>query len=283
MKVKNVGVVGCGAMGSSIAQVCAQAGYPVIVSEIDKELLDKGLASIDSFLTNGVNKGKISLKEKEATLGRIKGITNLQDFEDCDIVIEAIVEDINLKKKLFAELDEICPEKTILTTNTSTLCVIEIGSDTRRMDRVAGMHFYNPAQLMKLLEIVKTIETSDETIETCREFGISLGKTVIVAKDIPGFIGTRLVNPMILNAMRMLEAGIASRDDIDNAAKLGYGFPMGPLELADLIGLDVLMNTGNSRYEELKDPWFAPPPIMKRMILAGRLGRKAGKGFYDYK
>ncbi len=282
MGIKKVGVVGCGTMGAGITQVCAQSGYQVIVSEVNKELLSKGLAAITKALTRNVDKGKISEKEKDTILERIRGTTDISDFSDCDLVIEAGVENLEIKKRIFAELDRVCPQHTILATNTSSLCVIEIPSAPNRLDKVVGLHFFNPAPVMKLLEIVRTIATSDETVKLCVEFGESLGKTTVIAKDTPGFIVNRLLTPFTLNAIRMLEAGIATRDDIDAAVRLGLNHPMGPLELADLIGIDTLYYSASARYEELKEYQYAPPPLLKRMVAAGWLGRKTGKGFYEY-
>lgn len=282
MEIKQVGVVGCGIMGAGITQVCAQSGYLVVASEVNEELLSKGLASLKSLLTKSVDKGKTSQQDMDTILGRIKGTTEMRGFSDCDLVIEAVVEDFDIKKKVFAELDKVCPKHTILATNTSSLCVIEIGAATDRLDKVLGLHFFNPAPVMKLLEVARTIATSDETIELCKQFGESLGKTVVIAKDMPGFIVNRLLTPFTLNAIRMLETGIATRDDIDNAVKLGLNHPMGPLELADLIGLDTIYNSANARYEELKEPQYAPSPLLRRMVNAGWLGRKTGKGFYEY-
>lgn len=283
MEIKKVGVVGCGLMGSGITQVCAQSGYQVVVSEVNDQLLNKGLASINGFLTKSAEKGKISLQDKDATLSRIKGTINLNDFHDCDLVIEAVIENMDRKKKVFAELDKICPKHTILGTNTSCLSIIDMAMVTAKPDRVLGLHFFNPVPLMRLLEIVKTIATSDETVEICKDFGKLLGRATVVAKDTPGFIVTALGLPFTLNAIRMLEAGVATREDIDNAVKLGLNHPMGPLELADLIGLDVGINTANAMYEEFKEPQYAPPPLLKKMVTAGWLGRKTGKGFYEYK
>ncbi len=283
MEIKRVGVVGCGMMGSGITQVCAQSGYQVLVSEVNEELLSKGLASINCTLIKSVDKGNISQQDMDTILGRIKGTTVLSKFSDCDLVIEAVVENLEIKKKLFAELDIVCPKHAILATNTSSLCVIEIAAATKRLDKVLGLHFFNPVPVMKLLEVVRTIATSDETAELSKKFGESLGKTMVIAKDMPGFIVNRLLTPFTLNAIRMLEAGIATRDDIDSAVRLGLNHPMGPLELADLIGLDVIYHSANARYEELKEPQYAPPPLLKRMISASWLGRKTGRGFYEYK
>ncbi len=283
MEIKKVGVVGCGLMGSGIAQVCAQSGYQVVVSEIDEELLNKWLASISLFLTRNVRKGKVSQAEKDATLARIKGTTNTKDFGDCDLIIEAALEKMDVKKKIFAELDKICSKDAILATNTSCLSIIDMATATTRKEKVLGMHFFNPVPSMKLLEIVKTIATSDETLEIALEFGKSIGKTTIVAPDTPGFIVNRLLIPFMFDACRMLEAGLATKEDIDTGVRLGLGHPMGPLTLADLTGMDTNLFIANSIYEETKDPTCAPPVILKKMVAAGWLGRKTGKGFYEYK
>ncbi len=282
MEIKRVGVVGCGLMGSGISQVCAQSGYQVVVSEINDELLNKGLASISLFLTRNVKKGRVSQAEKEATLARIKGTTNIKDFGDCDLIIEAAIENMEVKKKIFAELDKICSKDAILATNTSCLSIIDMATVTARPEKVLGIHFFNPVPLMKLLEIVKTIATSDETLEVGKEFGKSIGKTTIVAPDTPGFIVNRLLLPFMLGAFRMLETGGATKEDIDTGVRLGLGHPMGPLALADLIGMDTILFIANGICEELKDPLYAPPIILKRMVAAGWLGRKMGKGFYAY-
>ena len=283
MEIKKVGVVGCGVMGAGIAQVCAQGGYQVVVSEINDALLNKGLSTINSALTRMVDKGKLSQPDKEAILGRIKGTTSIKDFSDCDLVIEAAIENLELKKKIMAELDKICPRHAILASNTSCLSIIDMAMATTRPDRVLGLHFFNPVPLMALLEIVRTIATSEDTLKAGKAFGESVGKTVVFAKDTPGFIVNRLALPFILNAVRMLEAGVATRDDIDNAVKLGLNHPVGPLALADLIGLDVVFFIVDSIYNELKDPQYAPSTLLKKMLAAGWLGRKTGKGFYEYK
>ena len=283
MEIKKVGVVGCGLMGSGISQICAQSGYQVVVSEINNELLNKGLASISSFLTRNVKKGRVSQAEKEATLARIKGTTNTKDFGDCDLIIEASIEDMDVKKKIFAELDKVCFADAILATNTSCLSIIDMATVTTRPEKVLGMHFFNPVPSMKLLEIVKTIVTSDETLDVGKEFGKSIGKTVIIAPDTPGFIVNRLLLPFMLGACRMLETGLATKEDIDAGVRLGLGHPMGPLALADLIGMDTILYIANAIYEELKDPLYTPPIILKKMVSAGWLGRKTGRGFYEYK
>lgn len=283
MEIKKVGVVGCGLMGSGIAQVCAQSGYQVVVLEVNDKLLKKGLASIDSVLARRVEKGSISQQDKDATMARIKGTTDVKDLADCDLVEEAVSEDLELKKRVFAQLDKTCPKHAILGTNTSCLSVIDMAAATNRPDKVLGIHFHNPAPVMRLLEIAKTIETSDETVESVKEFGKSVGKTPVVAPDIPGFIVTRLFTPFLLGAVRMLEAGLATKEDIDTACKLALGHPMGPLEVVDLIGLDTEYSIDQIMYEDLKEPQYAAPVLLKKMVTAGRLGRKAGKGFYDYK
>jgi len=281
MEIKKVGVVGCGIMGSGIAQVCAQSGYQVVVSEVNDELLNKGLSSISSFLTKGIERGKLSQQDKDSTLARIKGTTNIQDFGDCDMGIEAIIEDMDSKKKIFAELDKICPNHAILATNTSSLSVIDIAGATTRLDKVVGMHFFNPVPIMRLLELVKTIATSDETLETANNFSKSLGKSVIIAKDTPGFIVNRVLVPALNEAVALYWEGIADRDDIDKAIKLGLNWPMGPLMLLDYIGADTALSIAEV-LEEGIGPKFHPPTGLKQMVRANLLGRKTGKGFYDW-
>ena len=283
MEIKKVGVVGCGAMGSGITQLCAQSGYQVVVSEINDELLKKGLASIEKALAKLVEKEKISQQDKDATLGRIKGTINTKDFSDCDLMIEVAIENLELKKKIFAELDTVCPKHTILATNTSCLSVIDMAMVTKRPDKVLGLHFMNPVPLMKLLEIVKTIATSDETFKVSKKFGESLGKTTVIAQDAPGFIVNRLWIPYLLHAIRLYEEGVASREDIDNAISLGLNYPMGPLTLADMVGVDVVKFVADALYEQLKDPRYVVPVLVDKMVAAGWLGRKTGKGFYEYK
>ncbi len=283
MEIKQAGVVGCGQMGSGIAQVIAQAGYQVIASEVNEELLNKGLASISASLSKALEREKITPGDKEAAISRIKGTTSMKDFGGCDLVIEAAVENLELKKKIFAELDSVCPGHAILASNTSCLSIIDMAVPTKRPDKVLGMHFFNPPPLMKLLEMSRTILTSEETLEIGRKFGQSLGKTVIIAPDSPGFIVNRLLVPQMMNAIRMLEAGVATRDDIDNGMTLGLNHPIGPLAVADLVGLDTCYFIASAMYDEFKDPQFAPPILLKKMVTAGWLGRKTGKGFYDYK
>ena len=282
MEIKKVGVIGCGLMGGGIAQVCAQSGYPTVVSEINQQLLDKGMAAINAFLTKSVEKGKIADKDKEATLGRLKGTLDMQDFKDCDLVIEVVVENMDLKKKIFADLDKICPKHAILASNTSCLSILEMAMATQRPTQVLGMHFFNPVPTMKLLEIVETIINDEETLKAAKAFGLSLGKTLVTAQDAPGFIVNRLLIPYILDCIRFLEAGSATKEDIDQSIVLGLNHPMGPFTLADFVGLDTLYFIANAMYDEFKDPKYAAPSLLKKMITAGHFGRKSGKGFYDY-
>jgi len=283
MEIKKVGVVGCGSMGGGIAQLCAQSGYQVVVSEINDEFLKKGMGAIDKTLARSVEKGKLSQADKDAIMGRLKGTTSTKDFADCDLVIEAAIENLELKKKIFAELDGICPPNAILATNTSCLSIIKMAVATKRPDKVVGLHFFNPAPVMKLLEIVKTIATSDEVLEASQKFGEVLGKTTVVAQDGPGFIVNRLWIPFLLHCIKLYEEGIASREDIDNAIQLGLNYPMGPLTLADMVGIDIVKFVADALYEQLKDPRYIVPTLVDKMVAAGWLGRKTGKGFYDYK
>ncbi|HEY96631.1 MAG TPA: NAD(P)-binding domain-containing protein [Dehalococcoidia bacterium] len=280
--MKKVGVIGCGQMGSGIAQVCAQAGYQVVVSEVNDEFLDKGLSSIDTYLARSVQKERITQQDKDAIIGRIKGTTSMNDFGDCDIVLEAAVEDMKLKKDIFHEIDGICPQHAILATNTSCLSVTEIAAVTKRPDKILGLHFFNPVPVMRLLELIKTASTSEETVKISKEFGESLDKSVVTVQDSPGFIVNRLMTPQILNAIKMLESGIATKEDIDTGMTQGLNYPMGPLALADLIGLDTLLYIANGIHEQLKESQYIAPPLLKKMVSEGQLGRKTGKGFYEY-
>jgi 3-hydroxybutyryl-CoA dehydrogenase len=282
MEIKKVGVVGCGLMGSGIVEVCAKAGYEVVVSEINEEFLQKGMDRINKSLSRAVSKGKATQEEMDATLARVKGTTKMADFAPCDLVIEAAVENMDLKKQIFTELDGILRPEAIIGSNTSSLCVTEMASVTQRGDKVLGIHFFNPVPIMPLLELVRTILTSDETLAVVREFGQSVGKTTVVAKDTPGFIVNRLLIPYLLHAVRIYEDGLATKEDIDTAIKLGLNHPMGPLALLDLVGLDTTLFIADAMFEEFKDPRYAAPPLLRRMVLAGHLGRKSGKGFYDY-
>ena len=283
MEIRKLGVLGCGQMGSGIVQVFAQAGYEVIAVDSIKEMLDKGLKGIEKRLAGRVEKGKLSPAEKDSIMSRIKTSTKVDDLRDCDLIEEAVPEDLELKKRAFAELDKICKQTMILGSNTSGLSVTDMAAATKRPDKLIGIHFHNPAPVMQLLELVKTIMTSQETIETVKKWGATLGKTVVVAPDVGGFIVTRLFTPFLLGAVRMLEAGIASRDEIDTSMKLAVNHPMGPLEVVDFIGLDTELSIAETLYEETKDSKYAPPLLLKKMVTAGWLGRKTGKGFYDYK
>ncbi|MFH1651074.1 MAG: 3-hydroxybutyryl-CoA dehydrogenase [Chloroflexota bacterium] len=282
MEIKKVGVVGCGQMGGGIAQICAQAGFQVVVSEINDALLKKGLGNIESFLAKSVEREKITRQDKDATMSRIKGTTSTGDFGDCDLVVEAAIENLDLKKKIFADLEEKTPPHAILATNSSCLSIIDMAVATKRPDKVLGLHFFNPVPMMKLLEIVRTIATSEETLEAGKAFGQKVGKTIVVAKDAPGFIVNRLMLPQLLEAIRMFEAGVATREDIDTGMNLGLNHPMGPLALADLVGLDTLLFIADGIYAEFKEDKFVPPVLLRKMVTAGWLGRKTGKGFYDY-
>jgi 3-hydroxybutyryl-CoA dehydrogenase len=282
MEIKTVGVVGCGLMGSGIVETCARAGYDVIVREPTDELLKKGLSRLKTSLGRGVEKGKISQTDADAAWSRIRGTTSLSDFTPCDLTIEAAVENMALKREIFAALDSICPPHAILASNTSSLCVMEMASVTKRADKVLGMHFFNPVPVMKLLEFVRTIATSDDTMAAARAFGATLGKTMITAKDTPGFIVNVLLVPFLLDAVRLLENGVASKEDIDAGMQLGCNHPMGPLTLADFVGLDTALFIADAMYDEFKDARYAAPPLLRRMVLAGWLGRKSGRGFYSY-
>jgi 3-hydroxybutyryl-CoA dehydrogenase len=283
MEIKKVGVVGCGVMGAGIAQVTAQAGYQVVASEINETLLNRGLGIIDSNLAKDVSKQRITQAEKQAIQARIKGTIDTKDFSDCDLIIEVVIENMELKKKLYSDLDKICPPHTILASNTSCLSILDIAAATKRPDKVMGIHFFNPVPLMKLVELVRTLTTSDETFATGKIFTESVGKTAVITKDTPGFIVNRLMVPQVLNAVRMVEQGIASKEDIDTAMKLGLNHPIGPFALIDLVGIDVICFIARATYEETKDPQFTIPTLLQKMLTAGWLGRKSGKGFYEYK
>lgn len=269
-------------MGGGIAQVCAQSGYQTVVREISQELLDRGLARIGEGWKTMAAKGKLTQGQMEEYQSRLRGTLNLEDLVDCDLVIEAIIENMEEKLKLFPALDRILPSHALILSNTSSLNVTQMGAVTRRADKVCGLHFFNPAPVMKLVEIVQTLSTSQETLDTVRQFATSLGKTAVLAKDRAGFIVNFLLIPYLLAAIRMLENGVASRDDIDTAMKLGCGYPMGPFTLLDYVGLDTTLWAAEAIYEEFKDPLYAPPPLLRRMVISGMSGRKSGKGFYDY-
>ncbi|MDY6912099.1 MAG: 3-hydroxybutyryl-CoA dehydrogenase [Chloroflexota bacterium] len=282
MEVKKAGVVGCGIMGGGIAQVCAQSGYETVVLEISDELLNKGLASIKKILDKNVQKGKLSAQECDTIMGRFKGTTNYSDFGDCDIVIEAATENLELKKKIFIEMDKVCPDHAVLATNTSSVSVLDLAMVTQRPDKVCGIHFMNPVPIMAGVELVRSILTSEEALANARSFTESLGKKTWVSKDAPGFIANRLFLPYILDAIRMLESGFATKEDIDLCMKLSFNYPMGPFTLSDMVGVDTLFNIAEGMFEEFKDPKFAAPILLRKMVKANHLGRKTGKGFYDY-
>jgi 3-hydroxybutyryl-CoA dehydrogenase len=282
METKTVGVVGCGLMGSGIAQVCAEAGYRVIVREIGDEVLNKGLGKIESFLTKGVAKGKVTAERKREVLSRLEGTTALEALSVCDLVIEAAVENLEAKREVYRVLDAACPPHTIFASNTSSLSITEMGAVTKRPDRFVGLHFFNPVPLMKLVEVVRSPLTSPEAFEAAFAFAKSLGKTPIRANDRSGFVVNRLLVPYLLDAIRALEEGVGSTVDIDEGMRLGCGHPMGPLTLLDFVGLDTTFYIANIMFDEFREKRFAPPPLLKRMVQAGLHGRKTGKGFYDY-
>ncbi|MGB8648111.1 MAG: 3-hydroxybutyryl-CoA dehydrogenase [Anaerolineae bacterium] len=282
MEIKTVGVVGCGLMGSGIVEVVARSGYAVIVREVNEDLLNKGLQRIQASTAKAVERKKMTPENRQATLGRIKGTTNLDDFAPCDLVIEAVIENLPLKQEVFSHLSRVTRPEVILASNTSSLSIIDMASKTNKPDKVLGMHFFNPVPVLPLLEMVRSFLTSDETYQAARAFGESLGKTVITAKDKPGFIVNALLVPYQLDAIRMLENGVASAEDIDTGIRLGLNLPMGPLELGDFVGLDTILFIADAVFEETKDPRFAAPTLLRRMVTAGYMGRKSGKGFYDH-
>jgi 3-hydroxybutyryl-CoA dehydrogenase len=281
-KIGTVGVLGCGLMGSGIAQVSAAAGYRTIVREVDQNLLDKGLGRVRKFLEDGVAKGKVAPDAREKTLANLSGTTNVGDLASCDLIIEAIVENVEEKARAYALLDEVVAEPTIFSSNTSSLCITELAAKTRRPDRFAGLHFFNPVPIMKLVEVIRALTTSDETYHNVFAFAQSLGKEPITAPDRPGFIVNRLLVPYLLDAIRSYEQGLGTVEDIDKGMKLGTGYPMGPFTLLDFVGLDTTYYIANIMFDEYREPAYAPPPLLKRMVLAGRLGRKSGQGFYKY-
>jgi len=269
-------------MGSGIAQVCAQAGFPTVVREVSMELVEKGLKGIEKNLTRMVEKGAITEAAKSELRGRLKGTTSLGDLKDCDVIIEAIIEQLGAKRELFTALDSLCPKATIFASNTSSLTITEMATATKRPDRFVGLHFFNPVPVMKLVEVAKTIATDPAVYEEMVAFGAKLGKTPVRASDKPGFIVNRLLVPYLLDAIRALEEGVGSTEDIDNSMKLGCGYPMGPFTLLDFVGLDTTYYIANIMFDEFREKRFAPPALLKRMVLAGWNGRKAGRGFYDY-
>ena len=280
--IRKVGVLGAGLMGSGIAEVAAKSGYATVVREVSEELGAKGLGRIDASLGKAVEKGKLAAADRDAARGRLSTTTSLADLADCDIVIEAIIENLDLKKETYRELDRLCKPETIFCSNTSSLTITEMSAATARSDRCAGLHFFNPVPVMKLVEVVRTIATSDATFETVFDFAKSLGKDPIRAHDNSGFVVNRLLVPYLLDAVRALEEGVGSAEDIDKGMELGCGHPMGPLKLLDFVGLDTTYYIAEIMFGEYREKRFAPPPLLKRMVLAGRLGRKTGRGFYEY-
>ena len=282
MVIRKVGVVGCGLMGSGIAQVCAQSGFLTVVREVSPELVDKGLKGIEKNLARLVEKGTLTEQAKNDTRARLQGATSLQDLQDCDVIVEAIIEQLPAKRELFSALDALCPPQTIFASNTSSLTITEIASATQRPQRFVGLHFFNPVPIMKLVEVVRTIATDPAVYDEMVNFGAKLGKTPVRAHDGGGFIVNRLLVPYLLDAIRALEEGVGSVVDIDNSMKLGCGYPMGPFTLLDFVGLDTTYYISQIMFEEFKEKRFAAPPLLKRMVLAGWLGKKSGRGFYDY-
>jgi 3-hydroxybutyryl-CoA dehydrogenase len=283
MTVKRVGIVGSGIMGSGIAEVAGRAGFEVVLRSRSQGTADAMLAGLEKSLAKQVDKGKLDDAERTATLGRVRAVADLGELAECDLVIESIVEDLATKKHLFNELDRICGDGAILATNTSTLPVVEMAMETSRPDRVCGVHFFNPAPMMSLVEVVRAVTTSDDTVAAARSFAETCGKRPVLVKDQAGFIVNALLFPYLNNAARLLDAGVATRDDIDEAMKGGCNFPMGPLALLDLVGLDTSLAILEALYAEFKDPNYAPAPVLRRMVSAERLGRKTGVGFYDYR
>jgi len=281
-EIKKVGVLGCGLMGSGIAQVAAQAGYDTVVREVEQKFLDKGIGGIEKSLGKFVEKGKLAAADRDACLGRLKGTTTLDDLADCDIVIEAIIENAELKKETYAALDKIVKKDAIFASNTSSLTITELSMATARPAQFVGLHFFNPVPLMKLVEVVRTILTTDQSFDRAYAFAKSLGKEPVSCRDNSGFIVNRLLVPYILDAIRAYEEGVGSIEDIDKAMQLGCGYPMGPLTLLDFVGLDTTYKIAEIMFTEYREQRYAPPPLLKRMVLAGMNGRKSGKGFYDY-
>jgi 3-hydroxybutyryl-CoA dehydrogenase len=282
MEIKTVGVLGCGLMGAGIAQVCAQSGYKTIVREVEQPFLDKGLGRIKKFLSDGVEKGKVAPEARDKTLGNLTGTTSVDDLRECDLVIEAIIENLEDKARAYEGVERVVKPEAIIVSNTSSLCVTELAAKTKRPHRFGGLHFFNPVPIMKLVEVIRALTTSDETYRTLFAFAQSLGKEPITAPDKPGFIVNRLLVPYLLDAIRSYEHGLGTIEDIDKGMKLGCNYPMGPFTLLDYVGLDTTYYIANIMFEEYREPAYAPPPLLKRMVLAGRLGRKSGQGFYKY-
>jgi|SRR5690242_8800262 len=281
-KIRKVGVLGGGLMGSGIAQVSAAAGFPTTVREVSRELCDKSRQSIEKTLAKGIERGKVTEKERDAALGNLTFATDVRDFADADLFIEAVVEDLDVKNSLWSQLNGIAKPHAIFASNTSSLTIVAMAAASGRPDKMLGLHFFNPVPLMKLVEVVRTITTSDQTEQTAIDFVRALGKEPIRAKDTSGFIVNRLLIPYMLDAIRALEAGVGTVEDIDKGMQLGAGYPMGPFVLLDFVGLDTSYKIAEIMFAEYREPRFAPPPLLKRMVLAGMFGKKSGKGFYDY-
>ena len=282
MEIQRIGVIGVGLMGAGVAEVCARAGYDTLVREINDEFLAKGLERVEASMQSAVQRGKLASADQEAARSRVRGTTRLEDFADRDLVIEAAIEDLHLKKELFKQLDQICPPHAILTSNTSSIPIIQLAAATQRPGRVLGMHFFNPVPTMQLIELVRTLTTSDETLETVRAVGERLGKRMIVSRDRAGFIVNYLLVPYLLDAIRLLEQEFASKEDIDVGMMLGGSYPMGPFTLLDFVGLDTAVHVADVLFEEFKESRFAVPTLLRQMVAAGWLGRKSRRGFYHY-
>jgi 3-hydroxybutyryl-CoA dehydrogenase len=281
-RIKTVGVLGCGLMGSGIAQVCAQAGYRTIVREVSDELVQRGIGGIGKQLGRAVEKGKLPAEDRDAILDRLSGTTSLADLRECDLVIEAVVENLEVKNQMWRELDGLCGPETIFASNTSSLTIADMAAATERPGRMIGLHFFNPVPVMKLVEVVRTIATDATVFDTAFEFARSLGKEPIACKDNSGFVVNLLLVPYMMDAIRALEQGVASIEDIDKGMRLGTGYPMGPFTLCDFVGNDTLDKIGDIMFDEYKEKRYASPPLLKRMVSMGYFGRKVGKGFYDY-
>jgi len=283
MAIKTVGVLGCGLMGAGIAQISAAAGFKTFVLEVNDDVLKKGLGRIEKFLTGGIEKGKVTEAQKATVLGNLTGTTKYADLKDCDLVIEAIIENVEIKKQAYAQVEAVVGPHCLIASNTSSLCITELAAGTRRPDKVGGMHFFNPVPLMKLVEVIRALTTSQETHDALFGFVKAIGKEPIAAPDRGGFIVNRLLVPYLLDAIRCHEEGLGTVEDIDTGMKLGCGYPMGPFALLDFVGLDTTYYIANIMFEEFRETGFAPPPLLKRMVLAGHFGKKSGKGFYDYR
>ena len=282
MAIQTVGVLGCGLMGAGVAQVAAGAGFKTVVLEVNEDVLKKGLARIEKFLSDGVAKGKVTEEVKAKTLANLSGTTKYDDLKGCDLVIEAIIENVEIKKQAYAKVEAVVAPHCLIASNTSSLCITELSAATKRPDRFGGLHFFNPVPLMKLVEVIRALATSQETSDQLHAFAKAIGKEPISAPDRGGFIVNRLLVPYLLDAIRCLEDGVGSAQDIDTGMKLGCGHPMGPFQLLDFVGLDTTYYIANIMFDEFRETRFAPPPLLKRMVLAGHLGRKSGKGFYNY-